>query len=112
MTGRPRAAGVDESRLRELIPEVIGVLVRRGADFASAEDAVQEALLAASTVLNLVMFGLSLIAALGTAFLAGPILAGEIEHPTHPVAATVEVLEVLEQLRQRLADERDRRRAT
>jgi len=35
---------VDESRLRELVPEVIGVLVRRGADFASAEDAVQEAL--------------------------------------------------------------------
>ncbi|WP_409201265.1 RNA polymerase sigma factor [Luteipulveratus flavus] len=30
--------------LRDLIPEVIGVLVRRGADFASAEDAVQEAL--------------------------------------------------------------------
>jgi ABC-type transport system involved in multi-copper enzyme maturation permease subunit len=38
-----------------------------------------EARLAASTVLNLVMFGLSLIAALGTAFLAGPVLAGEIE---------------------------------
>ena len=39
--------GVQESRLRELIPEVIGVLVRRGADFASAEDAVQEALVKA-----------------------------------------------------------------
>jgi ABC-type transport system involved in multi-copper enzyme maturation permease subunit len=38
-----------------------------------------EARLAASMVLNLVMFGLSLIAALGTAFLAGPTLAGEIE---------------------------------
>src|SRR5918999_1695895 len=38
-----------------------------------------EARLAASTVLNLVMFGLSLIAALGTAFLAGPVLAGEFE---------------------------------
>ena len=38
-----------------------------------------EARLAASTVLNLVMFGLSLIAALGTAFLAGPTMAGEIE---------------------------------
>jgi ABC-type transport system involved in multi-copper enzyme maturation permease subunit len=38
-----------------------------------------EARLAAATVLNLVMFGLSLIAALGTAFLAGPTLAGEIE---------------------------------
>lgn len=33
----------------------------------------------ASFVLNLVMFGLSLIAALGTAFLAGPTLSGEIE---------------------------------
>jgi ABC-type transport system involved in multi-copper enzyme maturation permease subunit len=38
-----------------------------------------EARLVASQVLNLVMFGLSLIAALGTAFLAGPTLAGEIE---------------------------------
>ncbi|MDQ7904092.1 ABC transporter permease [Phytohabitans sp. ZYX-F-186] len=38
-----------------------------------------EARLAASAVLNLVMFGLSLIAALGTAFLAGPTLAGETE---------------------------------
>ncbi|SDY19739.1 RNA polymerase sigma factor, sigma-70 family [Geodermatophilus africanus] len=48
MTGRRHAGtGVDESRLRELIPEVIGVLVRRGADFASAEDAVQEALVEA-----------------------------------------------------------------
>src|SRR3954464_15661060 len=35
--------------------------------------------LLASQVLNLVMFGLSLIAALGTAFLAGPTLAGEVE---------------------------------
>ena len=33
--------------LRELVPSVIGVLVRRGADFASAEDAVQEALIRA-----------------------------------------------------------------
>ena len=38
-----------------------------------------EARLTASLVLNLVMFGLSLIAALGTAFLAGPTLAGETE---------------------------------
>jgi ABC-type transport system involved in multi-copper enzyme maturation permease subunit len=38
-----------------------------------------EARLAASTVLNLVMFGFSLIAALGTAFLAGPTLSGETE---------------------------------
>ncbi|WP_052668505.1 RNA polymerase sigma factor [Nitriliruptor alkaliphilus] len=33
--------------VRDLVPEVIGVLVRRGADFAAAEDAVQDALLAA-----------------------------------------------------------------
>ena len=38
-----------------------------------------EAKVAGSTVLNLVMFGLSLIAAIGTAFLAGPTLSGEIE---------------------------------
>lgn len=41
-----------------------------------------EAPLVASIVLNLVMFGLSLIAALGTAFLAGPTLAGEVESGT------------------------------
>jgi predicted RNA polymerase sigma factor len=38
---------VNESLLREMIPAVIGVLVRRGADFASAEDAVQDALVSA-----------------------------------------------------------------
>jgi RNA polymerase sigma factor (sigma-70 family) len=38
---------VNDSLLRELVPAVIGVLVRRGADFASAEDAVQEALIRA-----------------------------------------------------------------
>jgi RNA polymerase sigma factor (sigma-70 family) len=38
---------VNEALLRELVPAVIGVLVRRGADFASAEDAVQEALVRA-----------------------------------------------------------------
>jgi RNA polymerase sigma factor (sigma-70 family) len=38
---------VNEPPLRELVPAVIGVLVRRGADFASAEDAVQEALIRA-----------------------------------------------------------------
>ncbi|GAA1935538.1 RNA polymerase sigma factor [Nocardioides marmoribigeumensis] len=38
---------LDERLLRELTPRVISVLVRRGADFASAEDAVQEALVAA-----------------------------------------------------------------
>ncbi|SDU77698.1 RNA polymerase sigma factor [Jiangella alkaliphila] len=38
---------MNEALLRELVPAVIGVLVRRGADFASAEDAVQEALIKA-----------------------------------------------------------------
>ncbi|EFC82167.1 RNA polymerase sigma factor [Parafrankia sp. EUN1f] len=38
---------MNEQLLRELVPAVIGVLVRRGADFASAEDAVQEALIRA-----------------------------------------------------------------
>jgi RNA polymerase sigma factor (sigma-70 family) len=36
------------SRLRELAPQVLGALLRRYRDFDSAEDAVQEALLAAS----------------------------------------------------------------
>jgi len=36
-----------EALLRNLTPAVLGVLVRRGADFATAEDAVQEALLSA-----------------------------------------------------------------
>jgi predicted RNA polymerase sigma factor len=35
---------VDEVELRELVPKVLSALVRRGADFATAEDAVQEAL--------------------------------------------------------------------
>lgn len=38
-----------------------------------------ESRLVASQLLNLVMFGVSLVAALGTAFLAGPTLAGEVE---------------------------------
>src|SRR3954451_935159 len=44
MTG---ADGVDEAQLRDLIPEVLAALVHRGADFATAEDAVQEALVRA-----------------------------------------------------------------
>ncbi len=36
-----------EAALRDLTPQVLGVLVRRGADFAAAEDAVQEALIEA-----------------------------------------------------------------
>ena len=38
-----------------------------------------EARLVASMLINLIMFGFSLIAAIGTAFLAGPTLAGEVE---------------------------------
>ncbi|MFD2468556.1 RNA polymerase sigma factor [Amycolatopsis silviterrae] len=38
---------MNDALLRELVPAVIGILVRRGADFASAEDAVQDALLSA-----------------------------------------------------------------
>jgi predicted RNA polymerase sigma factor len=38
---------LDQVELRRLVPHVLGVLVGRGADFATAEDAVQEALLRA-----------------------------------------------------------------
>ncbi|MFB6398245.1 RNA polymerase sigma factor [Polymorphospora lycopeni] len=44
MAGDDRAV---EDLLRELAPQVVGVLTRRSGDFAAAEDAVQEALLAA-----------------------------------------------------------------
>jgi RNA polymerase sigma factor (sigma-70 family) len=38
---------VDEAQLRDLIPGVLAALVHRGADFATAEDAVQETLVRA-----------------------------------------------------------------
>jgi RNA polymerase sigma factor (sigma-70 family) len=38
-----------EDLLRELAPQVLGALIRRYGDFADAEDAVQEALIAAAT---------------------------------------------------------------
>jgi RNA polymerase sigma factor (sigma-70 family) len=38
-----------ESLLRELAPQALGAVARRSGDFAAAEDAVQEALLAAAT---------------------------------------------------------------
>ena len=41
---------MDEALLRTLTPTVIGILGRRGADFAAAEDAVQEALVEAVRV--------------------------------------------------------------
>ena len=39
---------MDTRLVRELTPAVIGILVRRGVDFAAAEDAVQEALIQAT----------------------------------------------------------------
>ena len=41
---------MDEVLLRSLTPSVLGILVRRGADFAAAEDAVQDALVEAIRV--------------------------------------------------------------
>src|SRR3954468_9874295 len=41
---------MDEALLRTLTPNVIGILVRRGADFATAEDAMQDALVEAMRV--------------------------------------------------------------
>jgi RNA polymerase sigma factor (sigma-70 family) len=41
---------VDDTLLRSLTPSVIAILVRRGADFAAAEDAVQDALVEAVRV--------------------------------------------------------------
>ena len=45
---RPGAGTGSEHLLRELTPQVLGTVVRRFRDFATAEDAVQEALLAAA----------------------------------------------------------------
>lgn len=52
---------------------------RLAADVGPATLTSGQTRLTASILLNLVMFGFSLIAALGTAFLAGPTLAGETE---------------------------------
>ena len=41
---------MNEPLLRDLVPAAIGVIVRRGADFAAAEDAVQDALVEAVRV--------------------------------------------------------------
>src|SRR3954470_4681178 len=46
------AVTVDDVELRELVPRVLSALVRRGADFATAEDAVQEALIRALSAWN------------------------------------------------------------
>ena len=44
------SARLDEILIRSLIPSVLAILVRRGADFAAAEDAVQDALVEAIRV--------------------------------------------------------------
>ena len=48
MTGADPARSI-EHLLRDLAPQVLGTLTRRHGDFAAAEDAVQEALIAAAT---------------------------------------------------------------
>jgi RNA polymerase sigma factor (sigma-70 family) len=45
---RARAGSQAEHLLRDLAPQVLGVMIRRFRDFAAAEDAVQEALVAAA----------------------------------------------------------------
>ncbi len=73
--------------LRALLALTVALLAITAAGFpaldaAEADDGgltSGEGRLVAGIVLNLVLFGLSLIAALGTAFLAGPTLAGEAE---------------------------------
>ncbi len=47
--GRTDGRTTAEDLLRELAPQILGVLVRRYGDFADAEDAVQDGLLAAAT---------------------------------------------------------------
>ena len=46
----PSTTGVDEGLLRALVPQVLATLVRRGEEFAAAEDALQEALVEALRV--------------------------------------------------------------
>jgi RNA polymerase sigma factor (sigma-70 family) len=95
---------VNASLLRSLVPAVIGVLVRRGADFASAEDAVQEALIRALDVwaddpprdpkgwLIAVAWRKFLDAARAEAARRGRELTVEVEPPPGPVPATDDTL--------------------
>jgi RNA polymerase sigma factor (sigma-70 family) len=95
---------VNESRLRELVPAVIGILVRRGADFASAEDAVQEALIRALETwpddpprdpkawLVMVAWRRFLDATRAESSRRGRELAVEAEPPAGPVPATDDTL--------------------
>jgi len=48
VTGEPNLDARSADLLRELAPQILGAVVRRFRDFAAAEDAVQEALLAAT----------------------------------------------------------------
>jgi RNA polymerase sigma factor (sigma-70 family) len=95
---------VNESLLRELVPSVITILVRRGAGFASAEDAVQEALIRALQTwsddpprdqkgwLVAVAWRKFLDAARSDAARQGRELAVEVEPPAGPVPATDDTL--------------------
>ena len=95
---------MNESLLRELVPAVIGVLVRRGADFASAEDAVQEALIQALDTwpddpprdpkawLLTVAWRKFLDAARAETSRRGRELAADVEPPTGDVPATDDTL--------------------
>ena len=49
MTEPGKSTTLDERLLRELTPQVVGAITRRYGDFSAAEDAVQEALIAAAT---------------------------------------------------------------
>ncbi|MFE3060418.1 RNA polymerase sigma factor [Nocardia sp. NPDC059239] len=95
---------MNESLLRELVPAVIGVLVRRGADFAPAEDAVQEALIRALETwpdepprdakawLVAAAWHKFLDAARAETSRRGRELAMEVEPPAGPVAVTDDTL--------------------
>jgi RNA polymerase sigma factor (sigma-70 family) len=97
---------VNESLLRELVPAVIGVLVRRGADFASAEDAVQEALIRALETwpddpprdpkawLVAVAWRRFLDSARAEASRRGRELAVDVEPPAGPAPATDDTLQL------------------
>ena len=56
-----------------------GLDLRYDGQSISPPESMRAGSLLASLLLNLIMFGFSLIAAIGTAFLAGPTLSGEVE---------------------------------
>ncbi|MFD3744638.1 RNA polymerase sigma factor [Nocardia sp. NPDC058633] len=95
---------MNEALLRELVPAVIAILVRRGAEFTAAEDAVQEALIRALETwpedppreakgwLVAVAWRKFLDAARAETSRRGREFAVEIEPEAGPVAATDETL--------------------